>query len=77
LPICPKCGETIDHLIAVKEVFTREECKVYAGEEEGILDFRETLSREYLDDEVVGFRCPVCKELLFKSWDEAWKFLRE
>ena len=75
MPVCPYCGEEIDHLIEDYYCDYLEHWVVKLNEK-GELDYGERVEMRALDGESDGYYCPECGRLITFSWSEAEKFLK-
>lgn len=66
MPVCPKCGKDIDHLVILSVESTTATWSPKDGYD---VDFTEV--------EAESWRCLECVEGLFKDEDEAMKFFVE
>lgn len=76
MPFCPKCGKKINRLISVEYPTYVEKWEVYITEG-GYLDYGECVKKETIDNEIEGYECPECGEMLFHSWEDVEKFLKD
>lgn len=70
VPKCPKCGKEINHLHNVQNAVDEWEFRVVDGRAR----YDEVHTYPASDDRN-DFECPECWELLFKSEEEAIRFL--
>ena len=68
MPVCPKCGEELDHLVRWQS--GENKSFVFADKEQMEEDV-EFVSNNQVDD----YECPYCNETLFSDYNKAQAFI--
>ena len=73
MPKCPKCGKEIDHLIHYGYYLMKADFRI---DKDGDKVYENWYDFGDMKEGTEEYYCPECKQVLFKTEDEAIKFLR-
>jgi len=75
MPVCPNCGEKINHLINWCRPFQEWQAYRFSITERGFANY-ESIDLFRFDNEHDIYECPKCRAELFYTAENAYRFLK-